>query len=597
MPITLNDPDFQIRWTLAAVKRYSKEDQDLLRHLCQSDLRFLANCILRPSNTKKFPSLVEKVHGQIIDSLPKADPAKDILEWDTRDEFVTLASRGMLKSTIGAAFLTQVILAAPDVRILVMSGKIDKAKSILAVARKPFFTNEVLRYLFPEWAIEEQDIKLEEFTCPKRDPELDLRDPTISLASFDSIKAGGHYELILFDDATNEQNSQNIENCEKTHNTYDDTNELLEPGGYRIFLGTKWHNEDLPEYVRRKGIEEKAKSGDDTVSYFVLPAWKLHQSGTPAEIDRRDLREKQGTLTPEDVEPAWPEKLTTKFLFKIYRKNRPDFYKQYLLDASLEDTPKSFSEEVLNKQIVPPSELVQIPYHDRSVVVHWDLASAFTGRRPKSQTDYSCGAIAVFQNSTMRMWIAQIVLTHFNNGADYANAIVRLHRAAEFFGPVVGHSVEDVGGARYLEELINGIVKQTAKPNDKPFTSLTWELPNNELHAKNVRIAVLASAMKSGHVCILSDIGYLDDVRAQFEKWTIDAKHRKDDAPDCIAQIWQYYRPRITPKHIDSLKPNGPILLWEPELPQEAPDPHAGEGESTDMDALNSTSILHLYRG
>lgn len=589
MPSNLKDLDFRL--TLADVQKLSKEKQDGLKLRCQTDLRFLVNCVLRPSNSKKFPTLLEDVHGRLIDSYLKPNPALDSTEWDAREEFIVLASRGMLKSTIGAGFLTQLILCAPDIRILIMSGKISKAQSILSIARKPFFSNQVLRFLFPEWAIEEQDIKQEEFTTPKRNPELDLRDATISLASFDSVKAGGHYEVILFDDATNEINSSNIENCEKTHGTYDDTDELIEPEGYRIFLGTKWHDEDLPEYIRRKGQEEQEKAGAVTYSYFVLPAWTLKKDGNPKELEARLQREKNGTLTPEDVDLTWPEKLSAKFLFKRYRKNRPDFYKQYLLNASLEATPKSFSEEILNKQFTSPNDLLQIPAHDRAVVCHWDFASAFTGRKKKSDTDYSCGIIAVFQHSTMKMWVAQVVLAHFNNSTDASNAIVQLYRTATFYGPVVGHSIEDAMGVRYLEDSINDAFKRVAKPGET-FKGVTWELPNNELNAKNVRISVLASAMKVGHVFILSNVGFVDDVRSQFEKWTIDAKRRKDDAPDCIAQAWQYYRPLVLPKSVDSLKPEGPILTWEPELPEEAIDPHADERDA-DIEWLQSATVPH----
>lgn len=584
-----NLSDLNFRLTLADVQKLSKGEQEGLKFRCQTDLRFLVNCVLRPANSKKFPPLLEKVHGCIIDAFIQLDPRVDSGEWDNRDEYVVMASRGMLKSTIGAAFITQAILCAPDIRILIMSGKLEKAESILAIARKPFFSNQIIRFLFPEWAIEDDDIKQKEFTCPKRNPELDLRDPTLSLASFDSVKAGGHYELIILDDATNEINSSNLENCEKTHGTYDDTDELIEPEGYRIFLGTKWFDEDLPAYILRKGREETEKSGDITVSYFILPAWTLRTDGTPKEIEVRNLREKNGTLTPEDVDLTWPEKLSAKFLFRRYRKNRPDFYKQYLLDSSLEETPKSFSEEVLQKQITSPNDLAQIPYHDRSVVVHWDFASAFTGRRKKSESDYSCGVIAVFQNSTNKMWIAQIVLAHFNNSTDASNAVVSLYRLAEHFGPVVGHSIEDAMGVRWLENTINQIVKDTAKPNDKPFKGITWELPNNELNAKNVRISVLASAMKAGHVFILSNVGYIDDVRTQFEKWTIDAKRRKDDGPDTIAQVWQYYRPLIFPKAVEGLRPEGPILSWEPDLPEEVPNTSSNELADVDMGALMST--------
>ena len=143
----LNDLNFRL--TLADVKKLSKEQQDEVKLRIQTDLRFFINCILRPRN-KKFLPYKESVHGRIIDALPQCRPDVDILDWDQRDEFIVLASRGMLKSTIGMAFLTQVILSAPDVRILIMSGKIDKAQSILAGARKPFLTNEVVRYLFPE---------------------------------------------------------------------------------------------------------------------------------------------------------------------------------------------------------------------------------------------------------------------------------------------------------------------------------------------------------------------------------------------------------------------------------------------------------------
>lgn len=584
-----NLTDLSFRLTLDDVQGLPKEKTDWFRLQCQTDLRFLSNCVLRPNNAKKFPPLIERVHGPIIDSLLKPDPAKDSGEWDERDEFVSMASRGMLKSTIGAALLTQVILCSPNIRILIMSGKIDKAKSILAIVRKPFYSNLVLRHLFPEFAIEEEDIKLEEFTTPARDPELDLRDPTVSLASFDSIKAGGHYELIMLDDATNEINSSNLENCEKTHGTYDDTDELIEPGGYRIFLGTKWHDEDLPAYIYSKGQEEKEKTGKETVSYFIQPAWRLRTDGTQADVAKRAEREKTGTLVPEDVILTWPEKLTAQFLFKRYRRNRADFYKQYLLDASIEQQ-KSFTPEVLQRQIQSPNELYQIPMHDRAVVIHWDLATVFTGRRNKSEADFSCGFVAVFQLSTGKVLIADAVLAHFNTGRDIAEAMIRLYQTAIFFGPVVGHSMEDAMGARNLDSQIMEIAAEA----NVDLPPIQWELPDSTPNAKNSRIAVLASVMKdTGKVILLSNIPYLDDIRSQFEKWSIDAKRRKDDAPDCIAQIWQYYSTKMFPKTIESMKPSGPVISWEQELPVEEIDTHASEGTDADIEYLSSFTTPH----
>ena len=126
----------------------TEPELEVVRQACLTSLRFLANCILRPPNAKKMPSLVEKVHGRIIDSFLKPIPGTDWDEWSDLDEYVTLASRGMLKTTLGAAMLTQIILCCPDIRILIISGKMDKAESILALARDPFLSNEVLRFLF-----------------------------------------------------------------------------------------------------------------------------------------------------------------------------------------------------------------------------------------------------------------------------------------------------------------------------------------------------------------------------------------------------------------------------------------------------------------
>ena len=583
-----NLTDLNFRLTLPDVQGLEPEKLVALRLRVQTDLRFTANCVLRPPNAKKFPTLLESVHGPIIDSLPKPDPTKDSSDWDERDEFVTLASRGMLKSTIGAALLTQIILCSPNIRILIMSGKIDKAKSILAVVRKPFYSNQVIRFLFPEFAIEEEDIKLEEFTTPARDSEMDLRDPTVSLASFDSVKAGGHYEFILLDDATNEINSSNLENCEKTHGTYDDTDELIEPGGYRLFFGTKWHDEDLPAYIHAKGIEEAEKTGRETCSFFIQPAWKLRVDGSQIEIAKRLEREKTGTLTPDDVILTWPEKLNAQFLFKRYRRNRSDFYKQYLLDASIEQK-KSFTPDVLQKMILSPTDLYMIPAHDRAVVIHWDLASVFTGRRKKSEVDYSCGLVAVFQLSTGKMYIADAVMTHFNTGRDIANAMIKLYQTASFFGPVVAHSMEDAMGARNLESQIMEI----AAVANVSLPPIQWELPERTPNAKNGRIAVLASVAADGKAFLLSNIPYLDDIKSQFEKWSIDAKRRKDDGPDCVAQIWQYYNTKMLPNTVKSMQPNGPVIAWEPELPAEEPDTHAGESTDADIEYLNSFTAPH----
>lgn len=577
----------QFRLTVADLRKKSDQELNQIKVLCQTNLRFLVNCVLRPPNLKKFPPMSEKVQGRIIDALLKPSPDMESEDWDTHDEFVALASRGMLKSTIGAALLTQIILCAPDIRILIISGSINKSRSILAMARNPFASNEVLRYLFPEWALVEIE-GTEEFTTPRRNPELELRDPTISISSFDAIKAGGHFEIILFDDATNEINSNTMENCEKTHGTYDDCDPLLEPGGYRIFLGTKWHTEDLPEYIRKNGESDREKTGESTVKYFVLPAWTLRTDGSQKEIDARKIREKNGVLLETDVDLTWSEKLTARYLFKRYRKNRADFYKQYLLDATVTEQ-FSFTDEILNKQIVARCDLNQIPFHDRAVVCHWDFASVYSGRRKMSENDYSCGITAVFQRSTNKMYIADARLEHFVNGDDMAAGIITMLRTAHMLGPVVALSMEDAVGIRNIES--NTI--RFAKEMSVTLPGINYILPDKAYKAKNSNIAILASVMKNGQAFILSDIPFFDEIKVQFEKFTLDAKRRKDDGPDCIAQIWKYYGGQVFPLVIPGMEPEGPILTWTPDAPPTPEDPHMEERADADIDWLASFTAPH----
>lgn len=572
-----------------------------IRRAIQTNLRFFANCVLRPRNVKKMPPLVERVHGQIIDSFLRPYPDIEWDQWSSLDEFITMASRGMLKSTLGAALLTQIILCCPDVRILIISGKMDKAETILALARDPFYNNEVLRDLFPMFAITEEAITAETFITPMRNPELLLRDPTISIGSFDSVKTGGHHEVILFDDATNENNSNNIENCEKTHALYDACDPLVEPGGYRLFLGTKWHAEDLPEYIWRNSENEKEKSGEPCAQQFILPAWAVRADGNAKEIVEREIREKNGTLIPSDVILTWPEKLTAKFLFRLYNKNRSDFYKQYLLNASLEQQA-SFTKEVMDRQITSPTDLNAVPIHDRAVVIHWDFASVWSGRRQKSENDYSCGIVAVFQKSTGKMWVVNAQLAHFTSGDEMAQAVVQLYKSAMSFGVIVGHSMEDAVGIRNVGSSIDRLAAEM----EVPMLAINYTLPQKGIkgggNVKNSNIGLLASAMRGprdpqtrrferGHVFINSNIPFLEEIRVQFEKWSIDAKRRKDDAPDCIAQILKIYAPIIHADTVTTPEPDGPVLSWEPDEFAKPPAPETGASDAADNEYLADDTV------
>ena len=80
---------------------------------------------------------------------------------------------------------------------------------------------------------------------------------------------------------------------------------------YRHFFGTRWAPDetDLPEVIRQRGEAYAAEhEGERNTEYVSIPVWALRDPGNP-EVQERD---RKNTLHPEDVELAWPEKLSSR---------------------------------------------------------------------------------------------------------------------------------------------------------------------------------------------------------------------------------------------------------------------------------------------
>src|SRR5271157_692877 len=566
----------------AAFKALPEEDKQILRRACQTNLRFLVNCVLRPAS-QKFISLNEKTHGRIFDSFLLPDPGRPFDQWSEIKERVTLAFRGALKSTIVGGFLTQLLLCDPDIRILILSGKLPHAKTIMALARQPFCTNEVIRELFPEWAIDIEDLGGDSFVCPRRNPDLNLRDPSYSIGTFDSVKAGGHFELLLFDDCTNEINCSTPEQVEKNEQHYDDTDPLVEPGGYRSFFGTTWapQETDLPQVIRQRGEDYAAEhNGEKSVEYTEVPVWTLRTDGTAEEQSAREERDKKNALHPEDVDLAWPEKMTPRFLWPKYRANPQKFNGQYLLRWRGIFLTESFDHDTLVRSTVPFAEGMPLP-HDRFLVINWDMGGVYSGRRPKHGFDFSCGIAAMFELSTRRLFNYDAFLEVCNSSTDAAMAIVQFYAKQLKIGPVGICRIEDSNGIRMLEGELNSTAKRLGVP-----LQIVWDATDNTFNSMNIAISMLSGPMKRGLIQFSTTLPYREEIFKQFENWSPQpGLRRKDDGPDCISQIWKKYQGQIFPNQVGTMQSSGQEFTFEPEVPEEV-DSHADEKLYADFSLL-----------
>lgn len=575
-----------LRLVVEDVTGLTDPEKAALQRMCMSNLRFLTGCVLRPSS-RKFLDLKEEVHGRLVDSFLRPRDDLPYEQWSQVKERVSLAFRGALKSTIVGGFLTQVVLCDPNIRILILSGKLPHSKTILALGRQPFYSNQVLRALFPQFAIEERDLAGDQFVCPARDQELNLRDPTLGTATFDSVKAGGHYELLLFDDCTNEINCSTEEQVEKNEGHYDDTEGLVEPGGYRHFLGTRWapNEKDLPEVIRIRGENyAKENNGEGNTSCECIPVWALKNPHDPSAQER----DRKNELKPDDVILAWPEKLTFSFLWPKYKANPQKFNGQYLLRFQPKIAVESFTEQLLDSCTRPFAEGMPKP-HDRFLVLNWDMGSVYTGRRPKTGYDYSCGLAGMFELSTRRLFFYDCVMEVFDSSTQAAEAIVGFYAKQARIAAVGVCRVEDAFGIRMLEgELIS-----TAKKANVPL-QIMWDPPDNFLNAKSAGIAMIGGAMRRGLVQFSATMPNKDKVFSQFINWKPvgSSSKRKDDGPDCAAQVWKRFAAQIFPNTVPSMQPSG--QEWIPEM-QEPPnwDPRAEERENADLELLQSMTMPH----
>ena len=587
--------DYVLR--LQDIVNCSQQEKNKLIYECQTNLFWLANNVLRSYRSKP---LLQSVHGGICNSLVHKFPSPSAVEllgstydppevrefehWSSVKERVILSSRGTLKSTIEAADIVQLILCEPNIRILILSGRLGLAKTILRMARGYFESNEILGYLFPQWT-QLLEINAEEFTTPARHG-VNYRDPTVQIGTFGSVKAGVHVEYLALDDCTNEINQATPELVEKSIESYDDLDPLLEPGGYKTFTGTRWATDDLPEYIRQHGDDLEKNTGHQHVIYFSQPIWTLKTESNPdlppeenlRILTARNEREKNHQLKPDDVNLLWPDKLNAEFLWPQYIKNYRKFACQYLLnpESALSGV---FTRKLLNRQTRPISEC-PLP-HRSATVINWDLAGI------SGKGDFACGVVGIWEE-TGRLYIVDAVIDKFRSSTDICNAIVRLYKK---WNPDF-HRIESANGS----ELISGELRTIANCADLDRAFYPgWDPPSNKADAKYSRIMLLAGALERDELQFFSGIPCLDELFQQFEKFGKKVKNKKanDDGPDCVAQLYEKWKGAINPKSITYLTPSETVIDFQSQLPKSEKniDVHADEKLYADIDFLKSFTV------
>lgn len=157
-----------------------------------------------------------------------------------------LIPRGHLKTAIVTkGFVIQSVLRNPDIRILIANQVWDKSREMLYEIKQLLTEKTDLSKLFGDFVSErwrEDDIVI-------RQRRKALAAPTIGTSGVEAELTSSHYDMIILDDLQGEKNFQTPDQREKVKRYYRSMMDLIEPGGVIIVIGTRWHLDDVYQYI------------------------------------------------------------------------------------------------------------------------------------------------------------------------------------------------------------------------------------------------------------------------------------------------------------------------------------------------------------
>lgn len=238
------------------------------------------------------------------------DDLEKVLARPSRRKLI-LIPRGHLKtSVITKAYAIQNILRNPDIRILIANQIWDKAREMLYEIKQLLTDKSDLPKLFGNFISErwrEDDIVVSQRTKA-------LAAPTIGTSGVEAELTSSHYDLIFCDDLQGEKNFQTPEQREKVKRYYRSMMDLLEPGGLMIVIGTRWHLDDVYQYIM-----------DVEKDYFDITVRKVIEDGNiifPKKFSKK--------FNPKTKAWEFSEKQCMDFIEFLKKRPSEEFSSQYM---------------------------------------------------------------------------------------------------------------------------------------------------------------------------------------------------------------------------------------------------------------------------
>lgn len=157
-----------------------------------------------------------------------------------------LAPRGHGKTVLVGSYIIWKIVTNPDIRILIVTINQDKANEIMSFIQSNLAANPKVIEVFGQQK-GYSDWSKDTLRVYKASPTH--KEPTLKVLGVTSSMIGGHYDLIILDDITDQKNSRTEHTRRELIDWFNKTlMPMLEPEGTIISIGTRWHQADIHSY-------------------------------------------------------------------------------------------------------------------------------------------------------------------------------------------------------------------------------------------------------------------------------------------------------------------------------------------------------------
>lgn len=250
--------------------QYFCTTQGLIRWKCKLSLEYFFKSLIKPGGEWSVGHSLMCEHIErtnICIAIEHADsvgrPVKNELrgvanKFDKKSMY--LMFRGWFKTTvISVTHVIQELLINPNLRLLLVSGSLTTAESVLRQIKAVFMFNQEFRTLFPDYCPSAQKGgKIEwgtqqEVTLPNRMVH-DVRESSIMASSTTTKLTGYHFHKIVFDDIVDQSNCTNEDQIASSMfftqmmlNLFD---RPADP--FYTFIGTRYHHDDVYGKLQRQ---------------------------------------------------------------------------------------------------------------------------------------------------------------------------------------------------------------------------------------------------------------------------------------------------------------------------------------------------------